>query len=351
MIMGRKVPRLTIGMAHYDDYDGAYFTIQNIRKELVFSGNAEVLDFIEFVVVDNNPESNHGKVLERFLKNNLPTTNDIRLVKCNENVGTSYTRNRVIEVASGDFVLVMDCHVMLCPVVKVIKRLFELMMDRPNTNDLYTGPLVSDDMKGISTHFNLDWSSGMWGKWGSCFKCECGEYFTGVPVNKCITYRSLVKQETIDSCTKCHKKYPTLSSFGWKKSLVKHGYSNVGWSDSEEFEIPSQGLGIFFVRRESWLGFNHYCRGFGGEEGYIHEKYRQAGRKCINLSWLKWLHRFNRPNGVKYPLTNINKFRNYMLEFNELGLDTKPVIEHFKSVGVDQELIASFIKEANLIYR
>ena len=29
--------RLTIGMAHYNDFDGVFFTIQDIRKELIFN--------------------------------------------------------------------------------------------------------------------------------------------------------------------------------------------------------------------------------------------------------------------------------------------------------------------------
>lgn len=38
-----------------------------------------------------------------------------------------------------------------------------------------------------------------------------------------------------------------------------------------------QGLGIFACRRDVWPGFNPRLRGFGGEEGYIHEKFRRAG--------------------------------------------------------------------------
>ena len=50
--------KLTIGMATYDDYDGLYFSIQAIRMY-----HAEVLDDIEFVIIDNNPDSSHGKAV------------------------------------------------------------------------------------------------------------------------------------------------------------------------------------------------------------------------------------------------------------------------------------------------
>ena len=46
--------------------------------------------------------------------------------------------------------------------------------------------------------------------------------------------------------------------------------------EGEPFEIPMQGMGVFSCRKEAWLGFNPAFRGFGGEEGYIHEKFRQA---------------------------------------------------------------------------
>jgi len=35
---------LTIGMAHCNDFDGAYFSIQDIRKELKYSGMESLLN-------------------------------------------------------------------------------------------------------------------------------------------------------------------------------------------------------------------------------------------------------------------------------------------------------------------
>ena len=43
------------------------------------------------------------------------------------------------------------------------------------------------------------------------------------------------------------------------------------------FDIPMHGLGLFACRRAAWPGFHPKFRGFGGEEGYIHEKFRQCG--------------------------------------------------------------------------
>ena len=57
----------------------------------------------------------------------------------------------------------------------------------------------------------------------------------------------------------------------------------AGQVDNPPFAVPAQGMGLFSCRREAWLGFNPNFRGFGGEEFYIHEKYRQAGRRTVCL--------------------------------------------------------------------
>ena len=55
--------KLTIGMATHDDYDGLYFSLQSIRLH-----HPEILDDIEFVIIDNNPNSAHGKSIRNLLK-------------------------------------------------------------------------------------------------------------------------------------------------------------------------------------------------------------------------------------------------------------------------------------------
>ena len=57
--------------------------------------------------------------------------------------------------------------------------------------------------------------------------------------------------------------------------------------DAEPFDIPMQGMGLFACRRAAWPGFNPGFRGFGGEEGYIHEKFRQAGGRTLCLPFMK----------------------------------------------------------------
>ena len=48
--------KITIGTCVYDDYDGVYFTIQSIRLN-----NPDLLDRIEFVIINNNPKSSRKR--------------------------------------------------------------------------------------------------------------------------------------------------------------------------------------------------------------------------------------------------------------------------------------------------
>ena len=100
--------------------------------------------------------------------------------------------------------------------------------------------------------------------------------------------------------------------------------------DAPAFEIPMQGLGVFACRRAAWPGFNPRLRGFGGEEGYLHEKVRRAGGRTLCLPFLGWTHRFNRPFGPRYPVSVKDRVRNYLLVHDELGLDPGPAIAHLE---------------------
>src|SRR5947209_982431 len=194
-----------------------------------------------------------------------------RYIRATEVVGTAAPRELVFRQARGEAVLCCDSHVLFAP--GVIARLKQYYRQHPGCQDLLQGPMLYDDGKLLATHFEPRWREQMWGIWGSDPRGQDPE--------------------------------------------------------GEPFEIPMQGLGVFSCRKAAWLGFHPQFRGFGGEEGYIHEKFRQAGRRCLCLPWMRWMHRFGRPNGVQYPLTVEDKLRNYVLGHAELGLDLLPVLEHF----------------------
>lgn len=201
--------------------------------------------------------------------------------------GTSAPRDLVFREANGDVVLCCDSHVLFPR--GVIARLKQFYRDNPECDDLLQGPLLYDDLKSVSTHLDPVWREEFWGTWAT-------------------------DPRGVDP-------------------------------DGEPFDIPMQGLAAFACRQSAWLGFNPRFRGFGGEEGYIQEKFRQAGRRTLCVPWLRWMHRFGRPAGVPYRLTVEDKFRNYMIGHAELGLDLAPVIKQF-SERLPQDLLLSVAVEA-----
>jgi len=344
--------KLTIGMAHHNDFNGAYFTIQDIRKELIFNNRGDLLRNIEFIVVEDDKDSNHAKTLDRFLKQNIGP--QVSVVNLDSAHGPASAKNKIIEEASGQFVLIMDCHVLLCPTVKVIEDLFAFMEYNKNTNDLYTGPLVYDNMMSISTHYNDEWSGQMWGTWGSAWECMCESFNFSVinEKNRC-KFVSLADQKEVKACSVCGQEFPkNLQYAGYERKLKGDGHGPLGYHPSSEpFEIFAQGCGLFLTRKNSWLGYNKHVRGFGGEECCIHTKYRKAGRKTICLPFLKWVHRFNRADDIPYELNIENKVRNYILEFVEMGLDFAPLKAHFVvEEKFSEETWNDLVKEANELH-
>jgi hypothetical protein len=154
-----------------------------------------------------------------------------------------------------------------------INHLVDYFRSYPNCKHLVQGPLLYDDLQNISTHFDPIWRGDMYGIWATDTK----SYITGEP-----------------------------------------------------FEIPMQGMGLLAFEKSAWKGINQNFKGFGGEEGYIAEKFRQWGGKNICLPKLKWNHRFGRPNGVQYPLILEDRILNDLIE----KLD-----KIFKKLNINNHLI------------
>jgi hypothetical protein len=273
--------KLTIGMATHDDFDGVYFSIQAIRMY-----HPEVLNDIEFVIIDNNPSSEHGKAVRNLTDWIREPFQYLPFTKYK----STSVKNKVFDLADTPYVMCIDSHVLLEP--GSIKKLIDFYDANLDDSNLIHGPLVYDDTTSISTHFDDVWSSYMWGTWKT-------------------------------------------DSRGVDKNLPP-------------FEIPAQGCGLFSCRKDAWLGFNPNFRGFGGEENYIHEKYRQHGKKTLCLPFLRWMHRFGRPNPITYPNNLNERLRNYLIGFRELRLDTTELKDHFKSV-VGAEEITKIEEEIKLL--
>ncbi len=256
--------KLTIGMATYRDYDGAYFSIQAIRLY-----HREVLKRLEFIIIDNDPDGPCSKPL-KDLGNHIE---NFQYFPNTEIRGTS-VRDLIFRQAATPYVLCMDSHVMLYP--GSLKKLLDYFDAHQECRDLFQGPLLRDDLKSFSTHFDPVWRAGMYGVWET-------------------------DERGADP-------------------------------EAPPFEIPMQGLGVFACRKDAWPGFNPRFSGFGGEEGYIHRKFKNAGAGTLCLPFLRWLHRFGRPDGQAYTLLWNDRIRNYLIGFSEVNMDTLPVTQHFREL-------------------
>jgi hypothetical protein len=194
--------------------------------------------------------------------------------------GAAAAKDQVFREAAGRAVLCIDCHVLLLP--GVVRRLKQFYRRHPDCNDLLQGPLLYDDLATLASHLDPVWRGGMWGIWAIDRRAEDAE--------------------------------------------------------AKPFEIPMQGMGLFSCRRDAWPGYHPGFVGFGGEEGYIHEKFRARGRRCLCLPWLRWVHRFDRPEGVPFRLLMVDRIRNYLIGHRELGLDESAVLTHFRDLASPAEI-------------
>ena len=226
----------------------------------------EILGDVEFLVLDNNPAGPCAKAL-KAIDSWAP---NYRYVPYRSRHGTA-VRDLIFREAAGDFVLCVDSHVFFP--AGALARLIEYCRRHPDSKDLLQGPLLGDDFKPMGMCFQPVWSHAMYGVW----------------------------------------------------ELDDRGHD----IDSPPFEIGMQGLGVFACRRDAWPGLNSRLAGFGGEEGYIHEKVRRAGGRNLCLPFLCWMHRFERPLGAAYGSGYRDRIRNYLLIYDELDLDPTPVIDHF----------------------
>jgi glycosyltransferase involved in cell wall biosynthesis len=302
-------------MACYDDFRGVEFSAMSLLLH-------HAMD--ELIVVDNNPGSEHGQATAAFCGKHP----QIKYVAMPEATGTTQPRERIFSEATGDFVLVLDCHVLFPE--GAIARFRRWLAEHPECRDLLQGPLVLDN-GGYHTQFNDQWRGGMWGVWGTAWHCPtCGAQFTTMHEGDLVSFRDQATSRGPAAACSCRPFPETLAWAGHERHLLAAGFQPLGWNpDDEPFDIPAHGLGIFAAKRDAWLGFNPHFRTFGGEEFYLHEKYRAAGRRTLCLPFLRWWHSFAKVGKGKFPNTSYGKARNYVLGHQELGLDLAPVHAHF----------------------
>lgn len=221
----------------------------------------EILDQVSFVVVDNHPEGRYAAAL-KALESQFPRT---RYIPFRQYRSTT-ARDLVFRHAQAEIVLCLDSHVLVAP--GGLAALIDYFDRRPGSRDMVQGPLIRSPhlATGRSALMLPQWRDGRFGTWS------------------------------------------------------RDGGEDSGPAD-QPYPIQMQGLGLFAFRKQAWPGFNPRLRGFGVEEGYLHERARRNGGETVALPALQWWHRFERPDGVPHRVLQADINRNYELMWRELGWD------------------------------
>ena len=69
-----------------------------------------------------------------------------------------------------------------------LARLVEFLRERPDSNDLWQGPLLADDLKGFWSHLHPVWSDGMFGQWAvdeRASEASAAPFEIGMQVSAC----------------------------------------------------------------------------------------------------------------------------------------------------------------------
>ena len=263
-------PTLTIGLATYDDFDGAYFTVTSLLTH-----HREAMTRCEIIVLDNHPEGPESEPLQHLAREYAAPP--VRYLPYTD-VRSTAVRDVIFSHARTPWVMVIDSHVLLEP--GAVDALLAHIDAHPDSPNLIQGPLVRADGTVAATQMDPGFGGAMYGVWGTDPRIED--------------------------------------------------------PDCEPFEIPAHGLALFAMRADRWPGLNQRFTGFGGEEGYVHEKVRQAGGVTLCLPQLRWHHRFARPKGIPYPMNFIDRVNNYLAGWDEIGWDVAEVHRAFSTLLGDR---------------
>ena len=199
----------------------------------------------------------------------------------------------MFEEASSPFVLCVDSHVLIAP--GALSKLIVFFELQPEARDLLQGPLIYDDLRNIATHFEPRWRAGMYGTWAS-------DPRGADPSGAVLRY-----------------------------------------SDARAWPVCLRARGV--------AGFNPKFRGFGGEEGYIHEKIRQRGGRTLCLRSCDGpIGSTVRSAPVREPVGRPDAQLSH--RFTELGLDTADMEAHFAELlGAEtaQRIYAEIRQEPGLV--
>lgn len=280
-------PKLTIGIPHYNDFEGLWATVTSL---VVQAREAGLLGKIEILVVDQSPDPiqlpegqpqppsvQAGELAKAFIEGWVNGTKDdsgqeltARYLRYNHALGTTIAKDIVFRASATEWTLCLDSHVTL--EADSLKNVYRWICSNRTNPDLYHGVLIYDGYKGVATHLDPQWRGQMWGVWAT-------------------------------------------DDRGLKPSM-------------KPFEIPAAAGWAFMCRTDRWIGYHPLMRGFGGEETFLQKLWQKNGRTVFCHPALRGIHRFGR-TGEMAPVTIEDKIRNYTLGLTMLGEDLEEMRNHF----------------------
>ncbi|QDV30122.1 hypothetical protein Spb1_20500 [Planctopirus ephydatiae] len=263
-------PKLSIVLPHCCDYKRLWHTLAGLHKDRL---RLDVVKDVELLVCDNSrtvPDKakgqRHSEEAEKRVKE-LPNARFVSFIRV---AGTAPTKDEGIRQATGLFAICLDPH---CEFpAGMLERILDWITAHPLDDDL---------------HFAMELHLRMVEPDGKPAAC----------------------------CT--HR----VARFGGDGNFAVCRVDPQALAPgAAPFETETAGCAFFLVRRASWLGFHPLSEGWGGEESYLPEKYRQAGRRVwVHPDW-QYVHQYHDIDGVAYSGRDwITKARVILRGFKELS--------------------------------
>ena len=256
----RNRPFLGFCLPHFNDWEGAWATVENI---LGYAKAGGFLDQIEIVVGDQTPDTPHGRKLAEYLTH-VPNARYVKLPPH----GSARAKDDTIKASQAEWVCLLDCHATWEP--GSLEATMAYLKRHRFAQDLFGGVMLTGTLaKDIySSHLDRTWQGDTLGKW-----------------------------QHDDRAAK---------------------------RTAKPFEIENLAGWFLLCRKEAWLKAKPYhpaFRGFGGEEGVMSLAFQTIGRRCLVLPCARAVHRFGRAEGPSFSNDLHDRVRNYAIAFKQFGRD------------------------------
>ena len=299
-----RYPKLTIAIPTREDWYGFHETWHSLVAAIRAAGLEER---IELLVVDQSPGTEHAKNIQATVNSiasrwevdpvghvavNRGGVIDARYEAWDTIKGTAAGKMACFGKARGEWVLCLDSHVILTD--DSVRKLYDWIRRPKNrfSRDLHYGVNLADDHRQYFSNlqiFNDDQTAligddGVFGQWRTDPRAAPG-----------------MKQP---------------------------------------FDVEGGGGWCFFARRDAFLniGFHPLMRGFGGEEGFLAERFRRAGQKVLCTPFVRGIHRYARLPGDQYFVSIEEKLRNHTIGWHDLGRDLHELRNIWISKPLDKRI-------------